>query len=329
MRQEAAPLPGSRRPVAPTIVVVAILLLWPAGPVDFGPAAADPVADQGIVEHETVRLILLSTAVTNAKGRPVRGLTAEDFLLFEDDAPRPIDFFATEEELPIALAFVLDVSGSMEFRGRLGDSKEIIGAFVENLRSEDRMGLICFADEQVTWVTEFTDDRERFMRRLDVQKGHGPTALYDALAASPHLVDAKTRERKAIVLLTDGLDNASRLTQLEAIWLARRVPVPIYTINFIRMKESLLPRAARQNLRLLERFSTETGGASFAVHSPRELTEAVKRIEAELTFQYVIGYYPPKEDREGIFRRIRLEASRKSLEVRTRRGYYVEPWTTP
>ena len=306
-----------------------MLLLGAIGQLGSGLAVADPVAEQGLIEHEQVRLILLSTSVTNSKGRPVRGLTAEDFLLSEDDAPRSIDFFATEEELPIALAFVLDVSGSMEFRGRLGDSKEIIGTFVENLRPEDRAGLICFADEQVTWVTEFTADQESFLQRLEVQEGHGPTALYDALAASPHLVDAETRERKAIVLLTDGLDNASQLSQLEAIWLARRVQVPIYTINFIRMKEKQLPRAARQNLRLLERFSTETGGASFAVHSARELTEAVTRIQAELTFQYVIGYYPPKEDRDGVFRRVRLETQRKGLQVRTRRGYYVERWTSP
>jgi len=301
-------------------------LLWVAGLACSGLAVGDPVPDQGLIEHEQVRLILLSTAVTTSKGRPVRGLEAEDFLLFEDDSARSIEFFATEEELPISLAFVLDVSGSMEFRGRLDDSKEIIRNFVGNLRPEDRMGLICFADEQVAWVTEFTNDSERFLRRLEVQEGLGPTALYDALAASPHLVDAKTRERKAIVLLTDGLDNASRLTQLEAVWLARRVQVPIYTINFLRMKEAQLPREARQNLRLLERFSSETGGASFAVHSPKELANAVERIQAELTFQYVIGYYPPKGDPDGAFRAVRLDTLRKGLHVRTRRGYYVEPW---
>jgi Ca-activated chloride channel family protein len=274
------------------------------------------------VEHEQVRLILLATAVTNSKGRPVRGLASEDFLLYEEDEPRSIDFFATEEDLPIALAFVLDVSGSMEFRGRLDDSKRIIRTLVEGLLPHDRIGLICFADQQVTWVTRLTADRERFLRRLEVQYGQGPTALYDALAASPHLVDAETRERKAIVLLTDGLDNASQLTQLEAIWIARRVQVPIYSINFLRMREKQLPKAARQNLSLLRRFSRETGGANFAVHSREELADAVTRIQAELTFQYVIGYYPPKEDRDGRFRRVRLEVRRKGLRVRTRRGYY-------
>lgn len=330
MVRHGAPLSsGLARLMIPGILGVAILLLWTVGATGSGPAPDPPAVDQGLIEHEQVRLILLSTAVTNSKGRPVRGLTAEDFSLFEDDTARSIDFFATEEELPIALAFVLDVSGSMEFRGRLEDSKEIIRTFVAKLRPKDRMGLICFADEQVTWVTEFTSNRLRFLRRLEVQEGLGPTALYDALAASPHLVHAETRERKAIVLLTDGLDNASRLTQLEAIWIARRVQVPIYTINFLRMKHSQLAREARQNLRVLQRFSSETGGASYAVHSPGELEDAVRRIQAELTFQYVIGYYPPKEDRDGIFRRVRVETSRKGLHVRTRRGYYVEPWTQP
>jgi Ca-activated chloride channel family protein len=322
-------LPGLASSVISSVLSAAIGVLWVGGLACPCLALGASADDQGLVEHEQVRLVLLSTSVTNAKGRPVRGLEAEDFLLFENDTARSIDFFATEEELPIALAFVLDVSGSMEFQGRLGDSKEIIRTFVESFRPEDRMGLICFADEQVTWVTEFTADPEQFLRRLEVQEGQGPTALYDALAASPHLVDTKTRERKAIILLTDGLDNASRLTQLEAIWLARRVQVPIYTINFLRMKEAQLPRAARQNVRLLERFSTETGGASYAVHSSKELATAVARIQAELTFQYVIGYYPPKEDPDGTFRPLRLETRRKALQVRTRRGYYVEPWTRP
>jgi len=134
VRQEAVLLPGSHRPVIAGVLGAAIRLLSVVGLACSGLAAGAPVVDQGLVEHEQVRLILLSTAVTNSKGRPVRGLTVEDFLLFEDDAARSIDFFATEEELPIALAFVLDVSGSMEFRGRLGDSKESIRTFVENLR---------------------------------------------------------------------------------------------------------------------------------------------------------------------------------------------------
>jgi len=283
------------------------------------------ILDQGLVEREEVRLILLQSLVTNSRGRPIRGLGPEDFRIFEDDSPRPIEFLATEEELPIALAFVLDVSGSMELRGRLGDAKRVIRSFVGALRPGDRAGLICFADEQVAWVTEFTDDRERFLTRLAVQEGLGPTALYDALAVSPGLVDAGTRERKAIVLLTDGLDNASRLTQLQAVWLARRAHVPIYTVNFIQQKESRLPRAARQNLRVLDRFSTETGGAGFAVYSRRELDDAVSRIQAELTFQYLIGYYPSKGDRDGSFRRIRVQTVKRGLEVRTRSGYYADP----
>lgn len=313
------------------LLLTSLVVCRAAGPAppdrsSSSPAAAETgILDQGLVEREEVRLILLAALVTNSKGRPVMGLGREEFQVFESDLPRPIEFLANEEELPIALAFVLDVSGSMEIRGRLDDAKRIIRTFVEKLRPEDRAGLICFADDQVTWVTEFTDDHERFLARLDVQEGRGPTALYDALAASPRLVDSRTRERKAIVLLTDGLDNASRLTQLEAVWLARRVHVPIYTVNFIQQKQSRLHKDARQNLRVLDRFSRETGGAGFAVYDARELEKAVSQIQAELTFQYLLGYYPANERRDGEFRRIRVETARRGLEVRTRSGYYADP----
>jgi Ca-activated chloride channel family protein len=326
VQNRAAPPPG----IISWVASLSVLLIAPFVP-DWAIAQAPPdaadtrILDQGLVEREEVRLILLAALVTNSKGRPIMGLGPEDLRIFESEMPRPIEFVATVEELPIALAFVLDVSGSMEMRGRLDDAKQVVRSFIAELRPGDRAGLICFADDQVTWVTEFTDDRERFLTRLSVQEGRGPTALYDALAASPGLVDSRTRERKAIVLLTDGLDNASQLSQLEAVWIARRVHVPIYTVNFIQQKESRLPKAARQNLRVLERFSSETGGAGFAVHNPRELRDAVSRIQAELTFQYLIGYYPSAGERDGEFRRIRVETFRRGLKVRTRSGYYAEP----
>ena len=109
----------------------------------------------------------------------------------------------------------------MKLGDRLGQARQAIRFFVEALDPGDRMGLICFADDQVTWVTEFTSDRTRFLQRLDVQQAVGRTALYDALAASPHLVDDEIQGRKAIVLITDGLDNASQLPTLRAVWLNR------------------------------------------------------------------------------------------------------------
>jgi Ca-activated chloride channel family protein len=274
---------------------------------------------------EKVRLVLLPTSVTTRRGKPVRGLEPEDFRLYEDGVPQPIDLFATEENAPIALAFLLDVSGSMRLRDHLGDAKRAIRYFVETLDEDDRVGLIGFADGRVDWITGFEQDRATFLERLDVQYAAGRTALYDALAASPHLVDAEIRGRKAIVLITDGVDNASTLSRLRATWIARRVAVPIYTLTFIPVREKLLPYRAREALRVLERFSVETGGTLFPVHGAHDLDRAARQIRSELRFQYVIGFYPAGDVWDGSFRVLRLATKRDSLRVRTRRGYYANP----
>lgn len=276
-------------------------------------------------EVEKVRLVLLPTSVTTRRGKPVRGLQAADFRLFEDGVAQEIGVFAADEETPLEVAFLLDVSGSMALRGQLSEAKRAIRGFVESLEPRDRFGLICFADHQVTWVTDLTSDKPRFLERLDVQYALGRTALYDALAASPHLVDDQTRGRRAIVLITDGLDNFSELPMLRAVWLARQVNVPIYAISFLPVRPGLVSKRGRRSLHTLERFSSETGGTHFAVHDSREVERAISRIQSELRSQYVIGYYPSVRERDGAFRIIELGTVREGLRVRTRKGYYADP----
>lgn len=280
--------------------------------------------DSGLREEARVRLVLLPTSVTTPKGKPVRDLGVEDFVLTDAGEPREIDFVSTEEDLPASIAFVLDVSGSMGFRGDLEQAKQAIRRLVDEAAPADRLGLICFADSQVTWVTRFTHDKETFLRRLGVQEGLGPTALYDALAASPGLVDEEVRGRRAIVLLTDGVDNASDLTTLEAIWIARRVKVPIYVLDFLPYDPARVPARARRALRILGRFAEETGGDLYPVHTPRQLSRAVDSILRNLRFQYVVGFRA-EGDGDGSFRPVRLEPRKSGLRVRTRSGYYDGP----
>src|SRR4029077_8442930 len=195
---------------------------------------------------------------------------------------------------PVAIAFVLDVSGSMRQSGKLVAAKEAIRFFVDQLRPQDRFALICFADDQVSWVTEFTSDRSRFNERLMVQEGYGQTALNDAVAAIPKLVDDSATGRKAIVLITDGVDNASKLTFEQSVVTARKVEVPIFTVGF-----TTLPWEDRKkvkdlgfNMSVLQTFADETGGALFVVKDPDEMKEAVSKISTDLRHQYLIGYSP-------------------------------------
>jgi Ca-activated chloride channel family protein len=255
-------------------------------------------------QEVAVRLVLLPTSVEDKKGRIVTGLKATDFTLMDESIPQQIKYFSVESNEPITIAFVLDVSGSMRQSGKLESAKEAIRFFVDQLRPQDRFALICFADEQVSWVTEFTSDRDRFLERLMVQEGYGQTALNDAVAAIPQLVDERAGGRKAIVLITDGVDNASRLTVEQSVVMARKVEVPIFTVGF-----STLPWEDRKkakelgfNMAVLQLFADETGGALFVVQDPDEMKEAVSRISTELRHQYLIGYSPGLEHWDGRFR---------------------------
>ena len=287
-------------------------------------AAIERLRQLHYTESEQVRLVLLPTSVTDRKGRVVRGLERRDFRVYEDQQPQEIRFFSSEARDPISIAFMLDVSGSMRQVDKLLHAKEAIRYFVEELRPEDRFALICFADDQVAWVTDFTNDRGRFLKRLEVQYAYGQTALNDAVAAAPGLVDEKIRGRKAIVLITDGVDNFSRMTPDAALDLARQVSVPIYTVGFLSVAPRMLPKGTTEaNLESMTRIAEGTGGKVFPVSDPVELKEAITYIEDELRFQYVIGYYPSRKEVDGEFRAIKLEASRKRWNVRTRSGYYA------
>lgn len=305
---------------------IAAALRSGARPSDLTDQEVDQLVRLHLVEQETVRMVLLPVSVTRPNGKPVLGLEAGDFSVFEDRVRQDIEFFSADLGQPVSIAFLLDVSGSMRISGKLEAAKEAIRYFVDGLRPGDRFALIAFADEQVDWVTEFTSDRSRFLQRLAVQEGFGKTALNDAVAATPRIVDETEGGRKAIVLVTDGVDNASQLSERQAIDFARTVSVPIYTIGFTSLPEALRRRDdPTLNLRVLDSFARETGGALFAVHDPDEVKEAAVAIGEELRAQYVIGYYPRGRNWDGTFRKVELRTAGSRAEVRTRAGYWATP----
>jgi len=279
-------------------------------------------------EREDVRLGQVPVVVTNRRGRPVLGLRPENFRLLEDGVPQEIRYFNTEAELPISLAFLLDVSGSMRQVGKLDAAKEAIRVFVDELAPRDRFGLIAFAGDQVAWITDFTEDRERFLRRLEVQEAYGTTALFDAIAATPRLVDEVVHGSRAIVLFTDGVDTASRMSRFDALQVARSVNVPIYAIGFATFASKIVEQqdsAPLSVLAMLRLITEETGGRMFTVRDPDDLKDATLQVQRELRYRYVLSYRPHRPDWDGTFRRIRVETTPGDLFVHARNGYYARP----
>jgi len=316
--------------LAKWLIPLALILALPAPAEERGRSPFKDLSDEELdrlvelhhTQEEEFRLVLLPTSVTDRRGRVVHGLNSEQFRLYEDQVAQEIRYFASEATEPLSIAFLLDVSGSMRQLGKLEHAKAAIRSIVEALGSEDRVGLICFADEQVVWVTDFTQDRGRFLERLDVQHGFGQTALNDAVALAPQLVEDQADGRRALVLITDGVDNASDLAMSAAIESARRVEMPIYTVGFLSVDRGSLPKDYEStNLEVLDRVAHETGGRMFAVSGPGDLKEAILTLENELRHQYLIGYYTASRD--GAYHHISLTVKPTKYRVRTRKGFWT------
>jgi VWFA-related protein len=250
-------------------------------------------------------------------------LDQRDFRLFENHVPQEIAVFSADGAEPLSLAFLLDVSDSMRERDKLEQAKAVVRTLVERLRPADRFALMRFSEGGVAWVSDFTQDRSRFWHDLEALETSGRTALVDALAVTPHLVQDRIASRRALVLITDATDNFSRTPVVEAVELARRVNVPLFTIAMLGVPAEWLPReGVHARLEIVERVSAVTGGRALAVHDAEDCQAAADALHDELTAQYFIGYYPASPGRSGSFKEIRLEVADSRLRARTRSGYY-------
>ncbi|HXI02993.1 MAG TPA: VWA domain-containing protein [Candidatus Saccharimonadales bacterium] len=282
----------------------------------------------GYVDRLEVSLVLLQATVVDRKGAVVNGLTPADFKLYEEDEPQKISVFGTSMDQPLQVAFLLDVSGSMGLRGKFKMARESITRFVAHLRVDDQLALLTFADGSVVVKKGFTEDRNLFFKALNSMAPWGRTALRDALAHAPGILMGAAPGRKALVLVTDGVDNASEMTVLEAIQTARAVPVPIFTIALsdlpAGMHEEIRPDSGgRSFFEVLQAFGHETGGTLMPVFSPADMNAAISLIDSRLRGQYIIGYRPTDSAEPGSFRRVTLETTDKHLRVITRTGYYA------
>jgi VWFA-related protein len=277
-------------------------------------------------ETEKVRMVVLEVSVTDRRGRVIDGLDERDFRVYEDEELQQIRHFTSDADEPLSVAFLVDISGSMGMHGRSDRAREAVRSLVAEMGPEDRCALIAFADERARWASQFTRDRGRLLRSLGELENSGQTALVDALAAVPRQVHERVTARKAIVLITDGSDNASRTPLAQVVELARRVNVPVYTIALLSVDVAWLPRGALEaRIASLQAVSRVTGGRVYPTYGDEQLGEALASLRDELKTQYVIGYYPEQTQDDSEFQEIRLEVAKRGARARTRSGYYAEP----
>jgi VWFA-related protein len=262
---------------------------------------------------------VLPVVVTARGDAFVSGLLQEQFAVFDNGRPVPIDLFSNEDT-PVTVGLVIDASGSM--RSKIGEVMAASIAFAKSSNRDDELFVTRFNDDVRDAIADrpflFAHDVEALGRALSSVVPEGRTALYDALMAGLDHLDAGSRQRKVLVLISDGGDNASSAKVETVLARARRSNVTIYTIGVYD------PDDTDKNLGLLKELASSTGGQRFLPQSVGPLLSACERVAHEIRQGYTIGFAPP--DHDGRFHRVRVQVAatgRSRVEVRTRPGYFA------
>ena len=261
-------------------------------------------------ERADVDAVQLTATVTDAHDQCVRGLTRDQFRVFEDDVAQRIDYFSGADA-PLELVAALDVSGSMA--DSMPELKRSAGAFLSALRSEDKVTLLAFNDNIFTLARASLDPVAR-VKAVDRLAPWGGTALYDVTVRAMDLL-GRQRGRRALVLFTDGEDTASRTTLKFVEQRLERSDALVYTIGQGRGTHVDTLK------KILERIAVRSGGRPFFHDSIEQLSAAFTQILDELASQYLLSYTPPEAKRDGAWHRIKVQLRDGRYHVRAREGY--------
>jgi Ca-activated chloride channel family protein len=287
------------------------------------------VKGKEITHDVTVNAVTLAVTVQDRSGRYVDDLTLRDFSILENNRKMGITYFQHSFEAPLSLTVLLDVSGSMALQDRLRECREALRFLASDLLNpRDEISLLLFADGEVEVAAPFSTDKSDFLKVLAAAEAYGQTALNDAVAVSPEFADKGRNEKRALLLLTDGVENDSLISPDRALEIARRVDVPIFILGYkIPLSELILQKYKRSNaltrtgiIETLNKFSEATGGRAFFPTVEGELQTAVRAIHKEFGHQYILGY-TSYQDSPDEYRKITVVTSNKRHRVRTRKGY--------
>jgi Ca-activated chloride channel homolog len=279
-----------------------------------------PRAQQPILVNTD--LVTLRAAVTDAKGTQIVGLEKSAFTIQDNGLPQKITAFS-DEDTPVSVAVVFDVSGSMS-EAKIARAKQALAGFIQTSHPLDEFFLISF-NSQAHLLLDRSHDGDAVLRKFTYVQSAGNTALYDALYLGLERVTHGTYPKRAILLITDGEDNDSRYTLKEVRRALRESDVTVYSIGiregFLRTSAAV---AAEMNLRNLAAVS---GGETFFPNGSQQMDEAFERIALELRHQYSIGYRPADFAPDGKWHRLKVQVTRADgdhhLVVRSRQGYYA------
>lgn len=286
------------------------------------PQSPDAIGRQSRFSTQSA-LVVLHVSIKDKKDGYVTDLTQDAFTVLEDTRPQPIQFFLSQDA-PVTAGLLLDSSGSMQ------PNRELViaaaTAFAESSNPQDEIFALGFNDDVSSVLpaaAPFTGDADTLRHALTksiVMRGR--TALHDALSAGLDYLARGTHERKVLVVVSDGGDNASRATAGEMLRRTQASNVLVYTVGLV----DELEREA--NPKLLKQIAGATGGEAFEPHNVRDVTDVLRRIARDIRHSDTIGYVPTNSDNDGTFRGIRVVVrppAGRQVVVRTRAGYMAGP----
>jgi Ca-activated chloride channel homolog len=272
--------------------------------------------DDDVIRTNT-DLVVLNVTVTDKAGKYVKGLKASDFKVYEDGVEIKKEMMASFslQESPYAAVVLLDSSGSMEARFSLARSAAI--RFLDGLRPEDVAAVYRF-DTKVERVQEFSGGRDLAPMAYAI-RAKGMTTLNDAIVEASKTLADRPEVRKAIVVLSDGMDTFSKASGDKAVESALAIGASIYAVDMSTLEVAGSTR--RQSAASLKGFAEKTGGRFIETPGGPALRDAFTGIADELGQQYTISYRPANKKRDGKWRALEVKVSRDDVAVRTRKGY--------
>ena len=304
-------------------VLVTIALSMPlAG--GSGPALQQR-GDQ-ILSVDVDRVNIVFTVFDN-KGRFITGLEQNHFKVFEDNKPQDISNFSKDTNLPLSIALLIDSSASVREKIRF-EQEAAVEFFYSILQRKMDQGLLVTFDDGVDLAQDYTDDPEVLAKAVRKIRPGGATSLYDAmyLAASKKLIGQQGR--RVIILISDGEDNASERELTDTLEEVHRNDVVVYAISTTATAVQK-SKGQEQGDKILKKVTDETGGKVFFPRKLADLQVHFQNISEELRAQYSLAYRPTNVNRDGAFRKIRVEVADKNFQVRSRTGYYAPRTKTP
>ncbi len=311
---------------------VALLLTWPAMAQDNAPAAG--AQDQTPTFRKNVNLVNLFFTVKDKHGALIPNLSKDQFEVLEEGKPQTIKFFTSENNLPLTLGMMIDSSQSME--RMLPEEKVVAANFLRQVLTDKDLAFVISFDISVDLLQDLTADIHLLRTGLDKARinvgtggggfpgiGQGPipvshpkgTLLYDAIYLGANDMLSKQVGRKAMIILTDGVDQGSQVKLKEALEAAQKADVICYVLLMYD------PRYG-SDMSDMGHLAEQTGGRAISVGNPDKLGKAFSELSNELRSQYSLGYTPTNEKHDGTFRKIEVK-SKDGYKIQARKGYYA------